>query len=71
MVVIVCDCCTISLIAIFLCLGYIHFGGKGTHNFSTDKTGGCSISVFFPNIRCKLGFFMQNQLGNWLKTAKI
>ena len=40
MVVIVCDCCTISLIAIFLCLGYIHFGGKGTHNFSTDKTGG-------------------------------
>ena len=43
-VVIVCDCRTISLIAIFLCLGYIHFGGKGTHNFSTDKTGGCSIS---------------------------
>ena len=40
MVVIVCDCCTISLIAIFLCLGYIHFGGKGTHNFSTDKMGG-------------------------------
>ena len=39
MVVIVCDCCTISLIAIFLCLGYIHFGGKGTHNFSTDKMG--------------------------------
>ena len=46
MVVIVCDCCTISLIAIFLCLGYIHFGGKDTHNFSTDKTGGCSISFF-------------------------
>lgn len=44
MVVIVCDCCTISLIAIFLCLGYIHFGGKGTHNFSTDKMGGGSIS---------------------------
>jgi hypothetical protein len=44
MVVIVCDCCTISLIAIFLCLGYIHFGGKGTHNFSTDKTGEGSIS---------------------------
>ena len=42
-VVIVCDCRTISLIAIFLCLGYIHFGGKGTHNFSTEETGGCSI----------------------------
>ena len=69
MVVIVCDCCTISLIAIFLCLGYIHFGGKGTHNFSNDKTGGCSIS-FFSDVRCKLGFFMQNQLGNWQKTAK-
>ena len=50
MVVIVCDCCTISLIAIFLCLGYIHFGGKGTHNFSTGKTGGCSILGIFPNI---------------------
>jgi hypothetical protein len=25
----------------------------------------------FPNIRCKLGFFIQNQLGNWQKTAKI
>ena len=70
-VVIVCDCRTISLITIFLSLGYIHFGGKGTHNFSTDKTGGCSISGFFPNIRCKLGFFIQNQLGNWQKTAKI
>ena len=33
-VVIVCDCRTISLIAIFLCLGYIHFGGKGTHLLS-------------------------------------
>ena len=70
-VVIVCDCRTISLIAIFLCLGYIHFGGKGTHNFSTGKTGGCSILGIFPNIRCKLGFFIQNQLGNWQKTAKI
>ena len=69
--VIICDCCTISLIAIFLCLGYIHFGGKGTHNFLTGKTGGCSILGIFPNIRRKLGFFMQNQLGNWLKTAKI
>ena len=54
-----------------LCLGYIHFGGKGTHNFSTGKTGGCSILGIFPNIRCKLGFFIQNQLGNWQKTAKI
>ena len=70
-VVIVCNCCTISLIAIFLCLGYIHFGGKGTHNFSTDKTGGCSILGIFPNIRRKLGFFMQNQQGNRQKTAKI
>ena len=70
-VVIVCDCRTISLITIFLCLGYIHFGGKGTHNFSTGKTGGCSILGIFPNIRCKLGFFIQNQLGNWQKTAKI
>ena len=70
-IVIICDCCTISLIAIFLCLGYIHFGGKGTHNFLTGKTGGCSILGIFPNIRRKLGFFMQNQLGNWLKTAKI
>ena len=42
-VVIICDCRTISLITIFLCLGYIHFGGKGTHNFSTEETGGCSI----------------------------
>ena len=25
----------------------------------------------FPNIRRKLGFFIQNQLGNWQKTAKI
>ena len=32
--------------------------------------GGCSILGIFPNIRRKLGFFMQNQLGNWLKTAK-
>ena len=71
MVVIVCDCCTISLIAIFLCLGYIHFGGKGTHNFSTDKTGGCSISGLFPHIRSKLGVCMQNQLENWQKAAKI
>ena len=70
MVVIVCDCCTISLITIFLCLGYIHFGGKGTHNFSTDKMGGGSISGGANNRR-KLGFFIQNQLGNWQKTAKI
>ena len=62
-IVIICDCCTISLIAIFLCLGYIHFGGKGTHNFSTDKTGGGSILGICPNIRRKLGFFMQNQQG--------
>ena len=52
-VVIVCDCRTISLIMIFLCLGYIHFGGKGTLNFSTDKTGECSILGIFPNIRRK------------------
>ena len=64
MVVIVCDCCTISLIAIFLCLGYIHFGGKGTHNFSTDKTGG-GEHFGGPNNRRKLGFFIQNQLENW------
>ena len=61
MVVIVCDCCTISKVAIFLCLGYIHFGGKGTHHLSTDKTGGCSILGYFPLIRLKLGFFIQNQ----------
>ena len=41
------------------------------HIFSTGKTGGCSIWGIFLNIRRKLGFFMQNQLGNWLKTAKI
>lgn len=64
-VVIICDCRTISLITIF-----IHFGGKGTHNFSTDKTGGCSILGIFPNIRRKLGFFMQNQLGIGRKLPK-
>ena len=46
-VVVICDCCTISRVAIFLCLGYIHSEGKGTHNFPTYKTGGCSISWFF------------------------
>ena len=44
-----------------------------TSQNSRSRTGwgGCSISGFFPNIRCKLGFFIQNQLGNWKKTAKI
>ena len=63
-IVIVLECRAVSLIAIFLCCGYIHCGGKGTHIFSTGKMGGCSISGVFPNSTSKLGFFMQ-------KTSKI
>lgn len=65
MVVIVCDCCTISLIAIFL---YI-LGAKVHTIFQLTKWAGEHFGG--ANNRRKLGFFIQNQLGNWQKTAKI
>ena len=51
MVVIVCDCCTISLIAIFLCLGYIHFGAKVHTIFQMTKRVGVAFRFFS---RCTL-----------------
>jgi len=70
-VVIIGDCSAVSLITIFLGLGYIHFDGKGTHIFSIDKTGGCSIFGVLLHTLLKLAFFMQNLQGNWQKSDKI
>ena len=58
-VVIIADGRTVSLIAIFLCLGYIHSGCKGTHIFPTGKTGGCSIFGVVNEKNLILIFFIQ------------
>ena len=51
-----------------------HSGKHGCQSvtiFQLTKRAGVAFQGFFPNIRCKLEFFIQNQLGNWQKTAKI
>ena len=51
-----------------------HSGKHGCQSvtiFQLTKRAGVAFRFFFPNIRCKLEFFIQNQQGNWQKTAKI
>ena len=43
---------------------------SGSALYDTPPNGR-SRTGWGANIRCKLGFFIQNQLGNWQKTVKI
>ena len=59
-VVVVADCRTVPLVAIFLCLGYIHNGSKSTHMFQRGQTGGCSILGVTKEQWVILKIFIQN-----------
>ena len=60
-VVIIADCRAVSPVTVFLCLGYIHSGGKGKYLFQRDKTDGCSILGVTKEKWTILKIFIQNR----------